>query len=347
MRLGLTIRYSGAAVALNIPLIQEAERLGYHVIWSSEAYGSDAVTPIAWIGAQTRTIRLGTSIMQMPARTPAMTAMTAMTLDHLSGGRFILGLGLSGPQVAEGWHGVPYGRPLGKTREYVAIVRKIFAREAPLTHEGRHYSVPYQGDDATGLGKPLKSILHGRADLPVYLAAIGPKNLALTGEIGDGLLTSFFAPGKFQLFDEPLREGFARAGGGKDLSRFDLVGRAMVVLGDDVARCRDAVKPYLGLYIGGMGAKGKNFYNDLCRRYGYEEAAEKIQTLYLAGRQQEAIAAVPDALVDEVALCGPRERIAERFSEWKKIPLGTLNIFPTTAEGVGLETLRLMAELAL
>jgi F420-dependent oxidoreductase-like protein len=342
MRLGLHIRYSGAQAAIDLPLIEEAERLGFYAVWTSEAYGSDAVSTIAWIGAHTSTVKLGTGIMQMPGRSPAMTAMTAMTLDQLSGGRFMLGLGLSGPQVAEGWHGQAYGKPLGKTREYVSIVRKILAREAPLEHEGPHYQVPYRGDDATGLGKPLKSIIHGRKDLPIYLAAIGPKNVALTGEIGDGLLTSFFSPLRAEIWEKPLQEGFARAGGGKDFSTFDLAGRVIVALGDDVQACRDSVKPYLGLYIGGMGARGRNFYNDLARRYGYEEAAETIQELYLSGRQQEAIAAVPDELVDEVALCGPRERIIERFSPWRKVPIQTLNMFASTPEA-----LRLMAELVL
>ncbi len=342
MRLGLHIRYSGSQAALDMALIQEAEQLGFDSVWTSEAYGSDAVSSIAWIGAHTTRIKLGTAIMQMPGRSPAMTAMTAMTMDALSGGRFVLGLGLSGPQVAEGWHGQAYGKPLGKTREYVSIVRKILAREAPLEHEGSHYQIPYRGGDATGLGKPLKSILHGRKDLPIYLAAIGPKNVALTAEIGDGLLTSFFSPHQSHVWEKPLREGFARAGGGKDFSSFDLTGRVIVALGDDVEACRDSVKPYLGLYIGGMGAKGKNFYNDLACRYGYEEAAGKIQELYLSGRQQEAIAAVPGELVDEVALCGPRERIIERFSPWRKVPIQTLNMFGSTPEA-----LRLMAELVL
>ncbi|MCZ6647089.1 MAG: LLM class flavin-dependent oxidoreductase, partial [SAR324 cluster bacterium] len=251
MELGLHVRYSGAQVNLDLELIREAESLGFHSIWTSEAYGSDAVSTITWIGAHTKKVKLGTAIMQMPGRSPAM---TAMTLDHLSGGRFILGLGLSGPQVAEGWHGQAYGKPLGKTREYVSIVRKVFAREAPLEHEGAHYQVPYRGDDATGLGKPLKSILHGRSDLPIYLAAIGPKNVALTGEIADGLLTSFFSPDQVKIWENPLQEGFARAGGGKDFTSFDLSARVIVALDDDLGRARDSVKPYLGLYIGGMTA---------------------------------------------------------------------------------------------
>jgi len=322
--------------------VQEAEALGFDSVWTSEAYGSDAVSTITWLGAHTSKIRLGTAIMQMPGRSPAMTAMTAMTLDQLTGGRFVLGLGLSGPQVAEGWHGQPYGKPLGKTREYVSIVRAIFAREAPLEHEGTHYQIPYRGADATGLGKPLKSIIHGRKDLPIYLAAIGPKNVALTGEIGDGLLTSFFSPDQVDIWTEPLQQGFARGGEGKDFSTFDFCARVIVALDEDLGKARDSVKPYLGLYIGGMGARGRNFYNDLACRYGYEEAAEKIQELYLSGRQQEAIAAVPDQLVDEVALCGSRGRIIERFSRYKHLPCQSLNLFASTPEA-----LRLMAELAL
>ncbi len=342
MRLGILAGYSGAQVTLNTELIQEADRLGYYAVWTSEAYGSDAVVPLAWIGALTSKVKLGTAIMQIPARTPANAAMTVMTLDQLSGGRALLGLGVSGPQVVEGWHGVPYGKPLGRTREYVSIIRKILAREAPLEHEGTHYNVPYKGPDATGLGKPLKSITHGRKDLPIYIAAIGPKNTALTAEIADGILPIFFSPERFAIYDEALKEGFARAGNGKGYDSFDIAPSVTVVLGDDVDACRAAVKPALALYIGGMGAKGKNFYNNLARRYGYEEAADTLQELYLSGRREEAVAAVPDALVDEVALCGPRERIAERLSLWRSVPVNTMNL-----SGATVESARMMAELVL
>jgi F420-dependent oxidoreductase-like protein len=341
MRLGLTLGYSGAQVKLEIERVQEAERLGYHVVWTAESYGSDAATPLAWIGALTNTIKLGTGIMQMPARSPANTAMTAMTIDQLSGGRMVLGLGMSGPQVIEGWHGTAYGKPLGRTREYVAICRKIFAREAPLEFSGKYYEIPYKGGDATGLGKPLKSIVHPRKDLPIYLAAIGPKNVSLAAEIADGWIPVFFSPGRFKVFEEPVRDGFAKAGG-KDFSRFDIAPYVHVALGPDVKACFEQCKPQLALYIGGMGAKGRNFYNDLARRYGYEEVAEKVQGLYLSGRQKEAVAAIPDQLVDEVALCGPKERIKERLSEWKKVPVTTLNV----ASG-SLEAIRAMAELVL
>ncbi len=342
MQLGILAGYSGAQAALNLETIQEADRLGFYAVWTSESYGSDAVVPLAWIGALTENLKLGTAIMQIPGRTPANTAMTAMTLDQISGGRLLLGLGVSGPQVVEGWHGVPFGKPLRRTREYVSIIRRIFEREEPLQHEGEYYQIPYRGADATGLGKPLKSIIHGRRDIPIFIAAIGPKNVALTGEIADGILPIFFSPQRFAIYDAALQEGFAKAGGGKGYDGFQVVPSVSVVLGDDVDACRAQVKPSLALYIGGMGAKGKNFYNNLCRRYGYEEVADTLQELYLSGKRDEAIAAVPDELVDEVALCGPRERIIERFSPWRKVPMQTLNMFGSTPEA-----LRLMAELVL
>src|SRR5262249_40725319 len=325
MRLGLAVGYSGARVSLDMPLIREADRLGFHVVWTAEAYGSDAVTPLAFIAGQTERIRLGSGIMQMPARTPAMTAMTASTLDQLSGGRMVLGLGVSGPQVVEGWHGVAYGKPLVRTREYVEILRAIGAGEKPLEHHGPHYQTPYRGSDATGLGKPLKSILHGRP-IPIYLAAIGPKSVAQAAEIADGWLPIFYSPYRApKIYQPSLDEGFARAGGGKTVGRFDVAVSVSVMVGDDLATCRARVKPQLALYIGGMGARGKNFYNDLACRYGFEEAARKIQDLYLAGRKDEAAAAVPDALADEVALCGPRERIRDRLAAWRESPVGTFN----------------------
>jgi F420-dependent oxidoreductase-like protein len=342
MRLGLNINYSGAKFELPLDLILEAERLGYHSVWTAEAYGSDAVTPLAWIGARTTTIRLGTAIMQMPGRSPANTAMTAMTLDQLSGGRMLLGLGLSGPQVAEGWHGVAYGKPLGRTREYVEIVRTIFRRESPLVHDGEHYQIPYQGADATGLGKPLKSILHGRADLPIYLAAIGPKNVALAAEVADGWLPIFFSPAHYETaYGEQIRAGFAAAGD-KSPADFDIAPTVFVVVDDDLEIARNAVRPALALYIGGMGAKGRNFYYDLAARYGYEAAATTIQDLYLAGNRGEAMMAVPDALIDAVALVGPKARIAERLDAWKASPINTLIVATND-----LASLRAMAELVL
>ena len=342
MRLGLSLGYSGADARWDVQLVQDADRLGYHSVWTAESYGSDAVTPLAWMGAVTYRIQLGTAVLQLAARTPAMTAMTAMTLDALSGGRVRLGLGVSGPQVVEGWHGQPFGRPVARTREYVAIVRAILARKAPLQHEGTYYQIPYRGSDASGLGKPLRSILHGRADLPIYLAAIGPRNVALAAEIADGWLPVFFSPERMALFRSSLQEGFARGARPAETASFDVAPSASVVVGRDVEACRDHVKPKLALYVGGMGARGRNFYFDLACRYGYEAAARRVQDLYLAGRKDEAAAAVPDALVDEVALCGPRERIRDRLAAWREVGVTTL-ICATRQP----EALRTMAELVL
>jgi F420-dependent oxidoreductase-like protein len=339
MRLGLTAGYSGAKLEVNIDLILEAERLGFDSVWTAEAYGSDAVTPLAWIAARTTKIRLGTAIMQMPARTPAMTAMTAMSLDSISGGRFILGLGPSGPQVVEGWHGVPYGKPLTRTREYVQIVKKILAREEPLEHKGELYQIPFTGPGATGLGKPLKSILHGRKDLPIYTASIGPAGVACSAEVADGLIPVWMNPERFDLFEDALEKGFAKAGGGKSLADFAIAPFVTVVMGDDLARCRMPVKGMLALYIGGMGARGKNFYNDYAVRLGYPDEARRIQDLYLDGKKGEAMAAVPDRLVDEVALVGPAARIRERLSAWKDSPVTDMLV-----GGAQPEALRLLAE---
>lgn len=342
LRLGLTAGYSGASMQINRDLILEAERLGYWSVWSAEAYGSDAVTPLAYIAAFTTKIKLGTAIMQMPARTPAMTAMTAMTLDAMSGGRFILGLGPSGPQVVEGWHGVPYGKPLTRTREYVQIIRRILAREEPLEFKGEHYEIPYKGPGATGLGKPLKSILHGRKDLPIYTASIGPAGIACSAEVADGLIPVWMDPERWDLFQPHLEAGFKKAGGGKSLEQFDVAPFVTCVMGEDLERCRMPVKGMLALYIGGMGARGKNFYNDYAKRLGYEEAAVKIQDLYLSGKKAEAMAAVPDALVDSIALLGPKERIRDRLEAWKASPVRSLLIGTSQPEA-----LRTLAELAL
>ncbi len=340
MRFGLNVGYSGAAMKLDLPLIQEADRLGFHSVWSAEAYGSDAVTPLAWIAAQTKQIRIASGIMQMPARTPAMTAMTATTLDQLSGGRFLLGLGVSGPQVVEGWHGQAYGKPLVRTREYVEIVRKIWAREQPLEHQGEHYQIPYRGAGASGLGKPLKSILHGR-QIPIYIAAIGPKSVEQTAEIADGWLPVWYSPYRTEAFKAALDAGFARAGGGKSLATFDIAAAVNVMVGNDVGRCLQALKPGLALYVGGMGARGKNFYNDLACRYGFADAAKKIQDLYLSGKKDEAAAAVPDQLADEVSLVGPPERIRDRLAAWRAS--GVTTIVCGTRQ---VDALRVLAEAA-
>ena len=343
MRLGLNTGYSGGTITLPIDLIREADRLGYYAVWTAEAYGSDAVSPLAWIGAQTERIHLGTAILQMAARSPAMTTMTAMTLDQLSGGRMLLGLGVSGPQVVEGWHGVGYARPLTRTREYIQIVRRIFAREEPLTFEGEFYQLPYRGPGSWGLGKPLKSILHGRPDLPIYLAAIGPQNVQLAAELADGWLPIFFAPQSYdETFAKAVAAGRARAMQQGRPDGFDIAPSAAVVLGDDLASCWIQLKPMLALYIGGMGSKDKNFYYNLACRYGFEEAADSIQKCYLEGDRAGAVLAVPDALVDAVALCGSRARIADRLQLWQQAPITTLTIMTDS-----ISTVRMMAELAL
>jgi F420-dependent oxidoreductase-like protein len=342
MRLGLITGYSGSHMSLNMDNVLEAERLGFDSVWTAEAYGSDAVVPLAWIGAQTTKIRLGTAIMQMPGRSPANTAMTAMTLDALSGGRFILGLGTSGPQVVEGWHGVPFGKPLTWLREYITIVKKILEREQPLEFDGERYQIPYRGPGSMGLGKPLKSILHGRKDIPIYTGSMAPKSQALSAEMADGLLLTCLDPSRFDLIEKNLDEGFAKTGGKKRLANFDVAPAVAVIVGDDLDACRLPLKMSLALYIGGMGAKSKNFYNEYVCRIGYEAAAAEIQRLYLDGKKNEAIRAVPDELVDTFNLVGPPERIRERFQVWKSSKIGTMLVGTTQVEA-----LRLMAELAL
>lgn len=346
MRLGLAIGYAAGQIDLPLQLIQEADQLGVHALWTAEAYGSDAVTPLAWLAPQTKQIKLGTAIMQMPGRTPANAAMTAMTLNQLSNGRFLMGLGLSGPQVVEGWHGASYAQPLTRTREYVQIVRAIFQRQAPLQYNGQLYQIPYQGPDATGLGKPLKSTLTAQPNIPIYLAAIGPKNVELTAEIADGWLPIFLSPERFdEVYRPSLEAGFAKAGGGKGFHNFDIATNLAVIVTDEIEVAYNMLRPMLALYIGGMGAKGKNFYNDLARRYGYEQAAEEIQDLYLAKRQGEAMMKVPAALIDEVALVGPRERIKERLSRWLTTPITTLNI--SVFDSLSLRTIvEVLAELS-
>jgi F420-dependent oxidoreductase-like protein len=346
MKLGLVLGYSGKRVQLDMAPILEAERLGFTSVWTAEAYGSDAVSTAAWVLAQTERIHVGTAIMQMPARTPACAAGTAITLSQLSGGRFILGLGPSGPQVVEGWHGVAYGRPLTRTREYVEIIRKILAREAPVEHDGYHYQLPYRGPDATGLSKPLKSIVHPDKDLRIYTASISPAGMRCAGEVADGVIPVWMNPERFDLFEKSLQEGFDAAGGGKGLADLDVAPFTTVVLGDDIDRCRMPVKGMLSLYIGGMGARGKNFYNDYAKRLGYEEAAVKIQDLYLEGKKAEAMAAVPDELVDAVSLVGPRERILDRLEAWKEAGAKG-HVGSILAAGASPEAMRLLAEAVL
>jgi F420-dependent oxidoreductase-like protein len=318
MKLGIVVGYSGATFSVDMDLIAEAEGLGYESVWTSEAYGSDAISPAAWILAQTSTIKVGTAIIQMPARTPTMAAMTAMTLQALSGGRFMLGIGPSGPQVIEGWYGVPYGRPVTRTREYIAIIRKIMARQEKLVHDGEHYRIPFTGAGATGLGKPLKSILHGDPSLKILTGAFTPAGVRVAAEVADGFFPVWMNPERFDVFEDALADGFAKAPGGKGLDTFDIMPFVTVCLGDDLEACRMKVKRKLALYVGGMGARGRNFYNDYTQRLGHEAAAAKIQDLFLDGKHREAALAVPDDYVDQIALVGSRERIAERLQVWRE-----------------------------
>ena len=292
--------------------------MGYDSVWTAEAYGNDAVTSAAYVLAQTSKIRVGTAIMQMPARTPAMCAMTAMSLDQLSGGRFIVGLGASGPQVVEGWHGVPYGKPVTRTKEYIQIMRKIFEREGPVEFDGQMYQMPNQSEGTTGLGKPLKSILAAASDIPIYTASITPAGLRCAGEVADGVFPVWMDPNKYDVLGESIEQGFEKAGNGKSLKDFDVAPFVTVAMNDDLDAAYDALRPWLALYIGGMGAKNKNFYHDYATRLGYGDAANQIQELYLSGKKPEAEALVPNELLDEVSLIGPRERIIERLGPWKE-----------------------------
>jgi F420-dependent oxidoreductase-like protein len=338
MKLGLNLGFLTSSNQNPVALALEAEKLGYDSVWVAEAWGSDAVSLLAWVGASTTRIGLGTAILQIPSRTPALMAMTAATLDRLSGGRLLLGLGVSGPQVVEGWHGVPYGKPLSRTRESVEIVRLVLAREEPLVFRGESYTIPVEGSD---LGKPLKLMMAPlRSSIPIYVAALGPKNVALAAEIADGWLPIFYSPFHSDVFQDSLDAGFSRRRSAEQ--PFDVAPGVTVALGSDLEKCFDSVKPNLALYIGGMGAPGKNFYNDLACRYGYEEEAAVIQELYLQGKKKEAIAAVPNALVDEVALCGPKERIAERVGAWKDAGVSTLicTLHDASAMKVMVEILR-------
>ncbi len=317
MKLGFLLGYSGKQIHMPIELIQQAESMGYDSVWTAEAYGNDAVTSAAYVLAQTSKIRVGTAIMQMPARTPAMCAMTAMSLDQLSGGRFIVGLGASGPQVVEGWHGVPYGKPVTRTKEYIQIMRKIFEREGPVEFDGQVYQMPNQAEGTTGLGKPLKSIL-AATDIPIYTASITPAGLRCAGEVADGVFPVWMDPNKYDVLGESIEQGFEKAGNGKSLKDFDIAPFVTVAMNDDLDAAYDALRPWLALYIGGMGAKNKNFYHEYATRLGYGDAANQIQELYLSGKKPEAEALVPNELLDEVSLIGPRERIIERLGPWKE-----------------------------
>jgi F420-dependent oxidoreductase-like protein len=326
LKLGYSTGYwSAGPPAGALDAIREAERLGFDSVWTAEAYGSDALTPLAWWGAHTERVRLGTSIVQMSARTPAATAMAAITLDHLSGGRFVLGLGASGPQVVEGWYGRPYPRPLERTREYVQIVRDIVRRERPVEFHGRHYDLPYGGDDGMGIGKPLRSTVHPlRDEIPIYLGAEGPRNVALAAEIADGWLPLFFSPRDDAWYRARLAEGFAASGDATKADRFDVASMLIVVPGDEVERCADQIRPFVALYAGGMGAKDANFHFDVFARMGWEEVATKVQALYLDGRKQEAAALIPTAMVEDVALIGPPDKIRDDIARWRETCLTTV-----------------------
>jgi len=335
MKLGVMFGYWGAQPPADLlPVTLEAERLGYDSVWSAESWGSDAFTPLAYLAARTQRIKLGTSVVQMSARTPTATAMAALTLDHLSNGRVILGLGVSGPQVVEGWYGQPFGKPLARTREYVDIIRQVLRREAPVASPGPHYPLPYQGLGSWGLGKPLRSITHPlRANVPIYLGAEGPKNVALAAEIADGWLPLYYSPYRQEVYAESLRG--AKPG-------FEIAQIVMVNVTDDVRAGLVPMKASLGFYIGGMGARSRNFHMELMARMGYEAEAHAIQELFLAGKREEAIAVVPDAFADEISLVGPAERIRERLEAWKQTPITALLIGNRDPK-----VLRLMAELLL
>ncbi len=327
MRLGLHVGYWGLGLTpeQQLDIVREAEAAGFHSLWAAEAYGSDTATVLAWLAANTERIKIGSAIFQIPARTPAMTAMTAATLDNISDGRMLLGIGSSGPQVAEGWHGQPFARQLQRTREYVAILRKALARER-LEYDGEIYELPIPD----GPGKALKLMVGPVQErIPIYIAAIGPKNTQLTGEIADGWIPTFFSPEHVGEFRALLEEGAARAGNGKAIDdSFDIAPMVNVSIDDDVERARDSMRPLLALYVGGMGSRKQNFYNALVRRYGFEEAADEVQDLYLSGRKDEAAAALPAELIDRTALCGPKELVAERLGVYRDAGVGTLICTP-------------------
>ena len=319
MKLGVQLGYFGAQPTENIVAIaQEAETLGYETIWTAEAWGSDVFTPLSWIGAHTSKIKLGTGIAQLSARTPAATAMAALTLDHLSGGRMILGLGVSGPQVVEGWYGQPFGKPLSRTREYVEIIRKILKREEPVTNEGDHYPLPYKGEGSWNLGKPLKSITHPlRPDLPIFLGAEGPKNVSMTAEIADGWLPLYYSPYRQEVYADQIKNA---------KESFEISAGVTIEICDDIEKGLIPIKNSLAFYIGGMGAAKRNFHTELMGRMGFESEAKNIQKLFLEGKRTEAAVAVPDQFADEISLVGPPERIKERLEAWKETPITSILI---------------------
>jgi F420-dependent oxidoreductase-like protein len=347
LKLGLNTGYwAGGPPAGAVAAVAEAERLGFDSIWTAEAYGSDCLTPLAWWGASTQRIKLGTAIVQMSARQPAATAMAAMTMDHLSNGRFILGLGVSGPQVVEGWYGMPFGKPLARTREYIAILRDVWARKGRLEAPGPHYPLPLP--DGTGLGKPLKASIHPlREDIPIYLGAEGPKNIALCAELCDGWLAMLFSPTVYdELYRPSLEEGWARrgeAGGPRSGSAgdFEVCATVPLIVTDDVEGAADQLRPFYALYFGGMGAKGANFHANVPIRMGYEREVDEIQELYLSGKKNEAGAKIPTALIEQLSLIGSREKIRDELHKWRESVVTTLLISGDAT------TLRSAAELVL
>jgi len=340
LKLGLNTGYWSAGPPPGAEeAIAAADELEFDSIWTAEAYGSDVLTPLAWWGANTKNVRLGTAIMQMSARQPAAAAMAAMTMDHLSGGRFILGLGVSGPQVVEGWYGMPFAKPLARTREYIGILRDIWARQGPVTNDGPHYPLPLP--DGTGLGKPLKASIHPlREDIPVYLAAEGPKNIALAAEICDGWVAMLFSP-QHEEYRESLNEGFSREGARRTPEEFEVVASVPLIVADDVQAAADMLRPFYALYFGGMGAKGKNFHANVAIRMGYESMIDEVQELYLSGKKDEAGAAIPFELIDELSLIGPADKIRDDVAKWRESIVTTLLVAGDT------NTVRQAAEIVL
>jgi F420-dependent oxidoreductase-like protein len=341
LALGLQLGYWGAQPPADAgSLVDEAERLGYDSVWTAEAYGSDALTPLAWWGSRTSRVRLGTALCQLSARTPTAMGMASVTLDHLTRGRFVLGLGVSGPQVVEGWYGQPFPAPLARTREYVSIIRQVVARKGPVTNNGPHYPLPYPG--GTGLGKPLKSIVHPlRPEIPIILGAEGPNNVALAAEIADGWFPIFFSPRHMAEFADALAQGFARPGARRSKDDFEVIAFCPVLVDEDIDRAADAFRPMLALYIGGMGAREANFHFDVFVRMGFETEARKIQDLYLDGHKDEAAANVPTSMVEQIALVGPKEKIRDDLAAWQE------SIATTLVVSGSVPTLQMMAELVL
>jgi len=338
MKLGVMVGTMPGTIEDHVNLVREAEAMGFDSAWTAEAWGQDAVTHAAWLLSQTSTIKVGTAIMQMSARTPPMTAMTAMSLQEMSGGRFLLGIGPSGPQVIEGWHGQPYGNPLGRTREYISIIRQILARQAPLEHKGEHYQIPNKGPGTTGLGKALKTIFHPDPSLRIFTGSFTPAGIRTAAEVADGVLPIFMNPQRFEVFSADLEKGFARASNGKGLDTFEIAPFCRVVVNGDMDAAYDSLRDYYALYVGGMGARDKNFYNDYVSTLGYEEMATKVQDLYLDGKKREAASKITDDFIDDVALVGSPARIKDRLQRWtaasKEGKVGTLVNFSPSIDSI-------------